>query len=140
MLDILRHANILIQNIVQILLRIFTLHILYDWITIMGYSKHELSTVNMLYSLRKFVMLPPPPPPPPFLPITATLPMHNGHFLLSPEVRLYSILFDYPAGASAEEGVALCKVNYPLWRSVIQKIPLTRTFCITRLCTGAANE
>ena len=64
MLDILRHANILIQNIVQVLLCIFTLHILYDWITIMGYSKHELSTVNMLYSLRKFVMLPPPPPHP----------------------------------------------------------------------------
>ena len=26
----------------------------YDWIiTIMGYRKHELSTINMLYSLRK---------------------------------------------------------------------------------------
>ena len=41
--------------------------IIYDWIfTILGNSDHELSTINMLYSLKKFVILLP------YLPITAT--------------------------------------------------------------------
>ena len=40
----------------------------YDWIiTIVGYSQHELSTVNMLYSLRKNCHITP-------LPLTATSP------------------------------------------------------------------
>ena len=29
------------------------LYIIYDRITIMGYSKHELNTINLLYSLKK---------------------------------------------------------------------------------------
>ena len=74
----------------------------------------------------------------PFLPITATfLCPQDGCFR---EVRLYSILLDYPKGASVEEGVALYKVNYLLWRSFIQKIQFTRTFCITHPWTGAENE
>ena len=36
----------------------------YDWIiTIMGYRKHELSTINMLYSLRKNCNITPVQPP-----------------------------------------------------------------------------
>ena len=35
----------------------------YDWIiTIVGYSQHELSTINMLYSLRKDCHITPLPP------------------------------------------------------------------------------
>ena len=53
-LNILRHINILIQNTIQVLSCIFiSIYFLYDWIVIIGYSKHELSTVNMLYSLKK---------------------------------------------------------------------------------------
>ena len=32
------------------------LYIIYDWITIMGYSQHELSMINMLYSLKKIIV------------------------------------------------------------------------------------
>ena len=43
----------------------------YDWITIMGYSKHELSTINMLDSLKKLSYKTPthniPTPPPPII-------------------------------------------------------------------------
>ena len=45
----------------------------------MGYSKHELSTINMWYSLKKIHITPLPP--------------HNGHFLLSPSVDNG---FDFP--------------------------------------------
>ena len=51
--------------------RISSLNVIYDWITIfnMGYSKHKLSTKNMLYLLKKnFVILHP------YLPITASSP------------------------------------------------------------------
>ena len=42
--------------------------VIYDWIfTIWGNSDHELSTINMLYSLKKFVILLP------YLPVTATM-------------------------------------------------------------------
>ena len=63
------------------------MHIIYDWITIMGYSKHEISTVNILCSLKKSVMLHP------YLPMAATSPQR--HFGLSQggrcgEVRLLS--------------------------------------------------
>ena len=44
------------------LLCVLSLYILYYWITITGYSKHELSTINMLYSLKTiFHMIPLPP-------------------------------------------------------------------------------
>ena len=49
------HVNILIQNIIQVFLCILSLYIIYDWITIMRYGKHELSTISMLYSLKKIV-------------------------------------------------------------------------------------
>ena len=53
-LNILRHINILIQNTIQVLSCIFiSIYFLYHWIVIIGYSKHELSTVNMLYYLKK---------------------------------------------------------------------------------------
>ena len=55
--------TLLIQNIDYYYL---TLYIIYNWITNKGYSKHELSTINMLYSLKKLVILRPS------LPITAT--------------------------------------------------------------------
>ena len=41
-----------------------TIYIIYDWITIMGYSKHELSTINMLHSLKHLSYNTPTPPPP----------------------------------------------------------------------------
>ena len=42
---------------------IFTYYFGYDWIiTIVGYSQHELSTINMLYSLRKNCHITPLPP------------------------------------------------------------------------------
>ena len=47
------HINIFIQNIIQVVYFI-SLYIIYDWIDIMIYSKHELSTINMLYSSKKF--------------------------------------------------------------------------------------
>ena len=69
--------NILIQNIIQVFCAFYLyINIKHDWITIMGYCKHELSTINMFDSAPKNVILPPPPPD---LPITAT-PPHNGHF------------------------------------------------------------
>ena len=41
---------------------ILSLYIIYDWITSMGYSKHEFSMINMLYSLKKIVPFTPLPP------------------------------------------------------------------------------
>ena len=32
------------------------LYIIYDWITTMGYSQHEFSMINMLYSLKKIIV------------------------------------------------------------------------------------
>ena len=61
-----------IQDIYLVLSKFFvyfiSIYIIYDWITIMGYSKHELGTINMMYPLKKFVLCHP------FLPITATSP------------------------------------------------------------------
>ena len=54
---------------VFVFFRISSLNVIYDWITIfnMGYSKHQLSTINMLYLLKKnFVILHP------YLPITVS--------------------------------------------------------------------
>ena len=45
---------------------------MYDWITIMRYSEHELSTINMLYSLKKIIV-----------PLT----LHNNH--LSTKATLF---------------------------------------------------
>ena len=45
---------------------------MYDWITIMRYSEHELSTINMLYSLKKII-----------IPLT----LHNNH--LSTKATLF---------------------------------------------------
>jgi len=60
------HVNILIQNVFQVFVCIYLYIVfIYDWITTMGYNKHELSTIKMLYSLKKVVILPPN------LPITA---------------------------------------------------------------------
>ena len=52
---------------------------LYDWITIMEFSKHEISTINMLYSLKKICHITPLPRPP----------FHNGYFLLFPRGLLW---------------------------------------------------
>ena len=59
-----------------IFLCILSLFIINDWIIIMGYSKHELSVVNMLHSLKNIIILHP------YLAIMATA-LHNCHFLLS---------------------------------------------------------
>ena len=54
----------------------FSLHFIYDLITIMEYScKHEFSTINMLYCLTKLSFYTPTSPWWPFL--------HNSQFLLS---------------------------------------------------------
>ena len=60
------------------LLKFFCLFYLYDWITIMAYSKNELGTINTLYFPKKKFHITPLPP-------------HNGHlcttatfFVLSP--------------------------------------------------------
>ena len=45
-----------------------SLYIRYDWIDIMGYSNHELSTINMFSTPPKIVILHP------YLPIAATSP------------------------------------------------------------------
>ena len=51
---------------------ISTYHFGYDWIiAFIKDSKHELSTINMLYSLRKNCHIPPLPP-------------HNGHLSTTP--------------------------------------------------------
>ena len=41
-----------------------TIYIIYDWITIMGYSKRELSTINVLHSLKHLSYNTPTPPSP----------------------------------------------------------------------------
>ena len=48
----------------------------YDWIIIMGYSRHELGKIIMLYSPKKICHITP-------------LPLHNGH--LSTTRQLYSV-------------------------------------------------
>ena len=44
-----------------------TIYIIYDWITIMGYSKRELSTINMLHSLKHLSYNTRTPPPSPLI-------------------------------------------------------------------------
>ena len=53
----------------QLSFRVLYLYIIiiYDWITIMRYSKHEVSTINMLYSLKNVSYF------------NTTLHPHNGH-------------------------------------------------------------
>ena len=53
------HVIILIQNIIQVFFVYFiSTYLLYDWITIMRYNKHDLSSINKLYSPQKmFVIL-----------------------------------------------------------------------------------
>ena len=74
------HVNILIQNVFQVFC-VFYLYITFrcDWITTMGYNKHELGSINVLYSAppkKKIVVLHPTSPSRP--------PLHNDLFLLSP--------------------------------------------------------
>ena len=67
----------LIQSNIEVFSCILPLCIRYDWITIMEYNKNELSgTINMLYYLKKFGHFTP-------------LPLHNGHFLVSPRRPLW---------------------------------------------------
>ena len=70
------------QNVIQGFLCILSLYnniiIIFDWITIMRYSKHELSKIKMLKNC--YIT--------PSLPIKATSP-HNSHFLLSPRWPLW---------------------------------------------------
>ena len=49
------HINILIQNVIKVFWVFYLYIIIYDWITIMRCSKHELSTISMFYSLKKTV-------------------------------------------------------------------------------------
>ena len=79
------HVNILIQH--SSFLCFLSLYIRYDWIDIMGYSKHELSTINMFSTPPKNCYITP-------------LPSHSGNLSttgaffcpqsgLCEEVRLY---------------------------------------------------
>ena len=61
-------------NLIDFFLCILSLFIINDWITIMGYSHHELSAINMLHSLKKIFILHP------------YLPIYNGH--RSPQLPL----------------------------------------------------
>ena len=62
---------ICVRYLLRMFLCILSLYIIYDCITIMGLSNHDISTINMLYSFQKNCHIIPLPP-------------HNGHFLLSP--------------------------------------------------------
>ena len=46
----------------------------YDWITVIGYSKHEPATINMFLHV--------------LLPKKSPLPSHNGHFFSVPKVAV----------------------------------------------------
>ena len=74
------HVNILVKKVTR-----FFFFVFYDWITIIGYSKHERSTINMLYSLNKIchITVHAAPTSP------WRSPLYNGHFLLSPRCRLW---------------------------------------------------
>ena len=50
-------ATLRIQNIIHISCVFYLCIIFYYWISIMGYSKHELSTIDMLYLPKKIVIL-----------------------------------------------------------------------------------
>ena len=69
--------NILFQNIIKFFGHFFSMYIICNWINIMGYSKHEHSTINMLYSLTRLCQITSLPP-------HKQPPLHNYHFLLFP--------------------------------------------------------
>ena len=80
---VLSHPDILIPKNCSLFLCILSLRwFIYDWITIMEFSKHEISTINMLYSLKKSAILHP------YLLITATFPQR--------------LLSSFPKGAVVE--------------------------------------
>ena len=56
-------VNLLIQTIITFFVYFICIYVIYVWITIMGYIKHERITINMLYSLKKFFCPIPPLPP-----------------------------------------------------------------------------
>ena len=57
-------------------LSVFCEFYLYDWVTIMGYSKHKISSINMLFFLKKIRHI-------------TLLPPHNGHLLPFPRWPLW---------------------------------------------------
>ena len=80
---VLSHPDILIPKNCSFFLCILSLRwFIYDWITIMEFSKHEISTINMLYSLKKSAILHP------YLLITVTFPQR--------------LLSSFPKGAVVE--------------------------------------
>ena len=80
---VLLHPDILIPKNCSLFLCILSLRwFIYDWITIMEFSKHEISTINMLYSLKKSAILHP------YLLITAIFPQR--------------LLSSFPKGAVVE--------------------------------------
>ena len=48
-------VNLLIQTIITFFVYFICIYVIYVWITIMGYIKHERITLNMLYSLKKYL-------------------------------------------------------------------------------------
>ena len=71
------HVSNLIPKIILAFFCISSLYIIYDWITIMGYSKHEFDMINMFcFPNKNFIIIIP-------------LPLHNGHFLVSPRWPLW---------------------------------------------------
>ena len=47
------NSNFVSKNIIKFFGHFFSMYIICNWINIMGYSKHEHSTINMLYSLTR---------------------------------------------------------------------------------------
>ena len=78
-----------------VFLCILFLYIVYGWITILGYSKYELGTINLLYSNPKICYITPLPPPPP----AHRPPLHNDRFLLSPRWPFWRGSTVYPFSA-----------------------------------------
>ena len=71
------------KTLLKFSLYILSLYIIYDLITITGCRKHELGTINMLYSLKKVCHITPLPPH------NGPRPLHNDYFLLSPRWPLW---------------------------------------------------
>ena len=108
-----------IQDICLLLSKLFCvfylyIYIIYDWITIMGYSKHELGTINMMYPPKEIVLCHP------FLPITATSPQKATFFR--------------PQGGRCREGFdyiirVLYTDDFVIQRLVIYGGSILLTFC-----------
>ena len=97
--------------------------IIYDWITIMGYFKYELSTINMLYSLKNQVILHP------YRPITATFFCPQGG--LFGEVRLQYL--SKPEGLALYTHLSLPSLANSTVRLVLKAFSVFSTITLIRM-------